>query len=578
MQTPNPESHEPLAAPQPCPRASGWLQAGVFLTVLFGYLLGEGRTPPYNDSKQIYTVAESIVYRGNVAIPVPGGTMYAQQAFLTSAIHVPGVALRKLITTASPALDRLVRPMTSHVGSQVMCAIGCFVLFRLLVHLGISLLAASLCTLAFAFGTFLPIYGRTAWSEGLQAACFMGFYSALLRVNADPGRRSGLWFGLWVGLLINCKYVFVLVLPGAVLFLGYHAWQRRQWRGLLQAAAWSVLPGAFFLAVILWYNWARTGVSTNSGYPTVAGLSQTVFREHLLYGLWSYFFSFGKSIFLYDPPLLLSVLAIPLVIRSNRGTLWAFVLTAGPIVYLYSRFVYWSGDWCWGPRYILFMVGPMLVPAAFLVDKYVRSGKKIALCFCVLMVAVGALVQVVGASQYWDAYIRVSKGIQSRWLGAPNRSGALTPDRSGICDPCFEDFYARNFTPAFQPIEAQWWILKHHVLSHPWPVAAADSPLLRYTAIDFPEMRRWYEDPPWDWWKLDFVGRYKTAGNIILAVFLIGLALGLFFWCRGVYLGWESFPPSAGFERKELWLRSRDFLAPRLKQFHDRLRRGRRRA
>jgi hypothetical protein len=486
------------------------------------------------------------------------------------------VALRWLITKSNPAVDRLVKPMTSHVGSQVMCAIGCLVFFRLLVHLGISLLAASLCTLALAFGTFLPIYGRTAWSEGLQAACFIGFYSALLRLKDQPGRRTGLWFGFWVGLLLNCKYVFALVLPGAVLFLGYHAWCRRQWRDLLQAAAWSALPGALLGAVILWYNWARTGVSTNSGYPTVAGLTETVFRENLLVGLWSYFFSFGKSIFLYDPPLLLSVLAVPLVIRRNSASLWAFVLTAGPIVYLYSKFVHWSGDWCWGPRYILFLVGPLMVPAAFLVDHYVRNRKRLALTFCGLVFLVGATVQVVGASQYWDAYIRVSKGLQSRWLGSPNRSGALTTDRGGICDPCFEDFYARNFTPAFQPIEAQWWILKHSLLSHPWPVAAADSPMLRYTALEFPELRRWYEDPPWDWWKLDFTGRYKIAGNLLLAAFLSGLALGLFLLGRGLYLARE---PCAGTDRCDCWqlLRHpRAFLAPRFARLLDRLRaRGR---
>lgn len=541
-----------VASP-PRARATGWLQVGVFLTVLFGYLLGDSHTPPYNDSKHIYTVAESIVYRHNLAIPVPGGVMYAQHPFFTSAIHVPGVVLRRLVTKSSPNLDHLVKPLSSHLGSQVMCALGCLVLFRLLVYLGISLLAASLCTLAFAFGTFLPIYARTAWSEGLQAACFMGFYSALLRVNDQPGPRTGFWFGLWVGLLINAKYVFVLVLPGSLLFLAYFAWQRRQWRDLLRAAAWSALPGAFLLAVVLWYNWARTGVSTNSGYPTVAGLTQTVFREQVLFGLWSYCFSFGKSIFLYDPPLLLSVLAIPLLLRQRSSALWAFVLTAGPIVYLYSKFIYWSGDWCWGPRYILFVVGPLLVPAAFLLDRCVRNRRRIALALCAVVLLLGVGVQVVGGSQYWDAYIRVSKGLQSRWLGIPNRTGALTPDRGGICDPCFEDFYARNYTPAFQPIEAQWWILRHHLLAHPWSVAALDSPILRYTTLDFPELKRWYDDPPWDWWKLDFTGRYRRAGNWIFSVFLTGLLVGLGLWGRCLYLARERCAVAVKSDVHQLW-------------------------
>jgi hypothetical protein len=574
MESTRQESLEVAARP-PAP-ASKCLQAGIFLTVLCCYLLGDGRTPPYNDSKQIYTVAESIVDRGAIDIPVPGGKMYAQQAFFTSAIHIPGVALRRQLTKSDPTLDRLVKPMTSHLGTQVMVALGCLVFFRLLVHLGISLLAASLATLALAFGTFLPIYARTAWSEGLQAACFIGFYSALLRLKDDPGRRTGLWFGLWVGLLINCKYVFVLVLPGSVLLLAYHAWRGRQWRQLFQAAAWSALPGALLLTVILWYNWARTGASTNSGYPTVAGLTQTVFRENLLFGLWSYFFSFGKSIFLYDPPLLLSVLAIPLAIRRNRAALWAFLLTAGPIVYLYSRFVYWSGDWCWGPRYILFVVPPMLVPAAFLVDDYLRNRKRLALAFCAAVLVVGVGVQVVGASQYWDSFIRVSKNIQSRWLGLPNRAGALTADHGGSCDPCFEDFYARNYTPALQPIEAQWWFLKHHLFSDPWAVADQDLPLHRYTSLNIPEIRKWYEDPPWDWWKLDFVGRFKAAGNWLLALLLTGIAVGLALWSRGLRPATEPCAGTGRYDWRRLWQRPRAFLAPRLARLLGRLRaRGR---
>jgi len=553
------------------------MQVGIFLVVLFSYFLGDSRTPPYNDSKQIYSVAESIVDRGAIDVLVPGGKMYVQQAFFTSAIHVPGVMLRRFLTKSDPTLDAPVKPMTSNLGNQVMAVVGAVVFFRLLIHFGISLLAASLATLALAFGTFLPIYARTAWSEGLQATCFIGFYSALLRLKDDPGRRTGLWFGFWVGLLINCKYVFALVLPGAVLFLAYHAWRGQKWRQLLRAAAWSALPGALLLAVILWYNWARTGVTTNSGYPTVAGLSQTVFRENLLFGLWSYFFSFGKSIFLYDPPLLLSVLAIPLVIRRNRATMWALLLTAGPVVCLYSKFVFWSGDWCWGPRYILFVVAPMLVPAAFLIDEYLRSRRWLALSFCGAVLLVGVGVQVVGASQYWDSYIRVSKSIQSRWLGSPNRAGALTPDHGGICDPCFEDFYVRNYTPAVQPIEAQWWMLKHRALSDPWAVADKDLPLHRYTSLDIPEVRSWYENPPWDWWKFGFVGRHQTAGNLLLALFLAGIAAGLLLWGRG--LRTPVTEPSSGTGRyglRRLWQRPRAFLAPRFARLWDHLRaRGR---
>ena len=519
-------------------KASKWSQAGVFLVVLSGYLIADSRTPPYNDSKQIYTVAESIVHRGAIDIPVPGGKMYAQHPFLVSAIHVPGVALRWAIAKDNPpGVDKLVKPMTSHLGSQLMAAVGCLVFFRLLLYLGISLGGATFGTALLAFGTFLPIYARTAWSEACQATCFIGFYSALSRLKDNPNRATGLWFGFWTGLLINSKYAFALVLPGALLFLGYYAWRDKRVRPLLRAGAWFALPGAVLLAVILWYNWARTGASTNSGYPPVAGLAQSVLRENLLFGLWSYFFSFGKSIFLYNPPLVLTLLALPRTARRFPSWLWATLLCAGPIVLLYSKFIFWSGDWCWGPRYLLFLVPPSLVPAALLIDDALRARKKIALAGCGLAFLLGFGVQVVGASQYWDSFIRFSKTAQIHWLGGPNRTGALSADRGGSCDPCFEDFYARNFTPAFQPIEGQWWYLKHHLRSDPWSVASLDMPLRRYTSLEFASARQWYEKPYWDWWKLDFVGRYKRTGDVLLAIFIVGLFTGVAFWIRGVW-GW----------------------------------------
>jgi len=522
--------------------ASRWMEVGIFLTVLFAYMLGESRTPPYNDSKQIYTVAESIIYRKTIELTTPGAKVFAPQPFLPSAIHVPGVIIRWAMTKDNPAIDRLVKPITSHLGTQILSALGCLVFFRLLLHLGISLGAASLSTVLLAFATLLPVYSRTAWSEALQTTCFIGFYSALLRVKDSPGHKNGLWFGIWTGLLINSKYAFVLVLPGAVLFLGYYAWRGKRLRPFLRAAVWAMLSGACFLAVILWYNRARSGISTNSGYPTVAGLAETVFREDIFIGLWSYFFSFGKSMFLYSPPLVLSLVALPLVHKRYAACLWAMVLTAGPIVCLYSKFAFWSGDWCWGPRYLLFLVPAFLVPAGFLLDDYLHGKRRIALAVCGLIFLTGLWVQVVGASQYWDHFIRFSKAAQVQWLGGPNRAGALTADHGGACDPCFEDFYARNFTPAFQPIDGQWWFLKHHLLSDPWEIAAKDMPLHRYTKLEFPSARSWYENPPWDWWKLDFVGRYKGTGNLLLTLFMVGFAAGILLWIRG--LRGATRPPS----------------------------------
>ncbi len=521
-------------------RAGGWISAGVLVTILFTYLAFEGRTPPYIDSRQLYDVAESIVYRGTIRIPPYTSVNYAQHPFLPSAIHLPGVVLRKAIAGNDAQVDKLVKPMTSHLGSQIVAVIGCLVFLRLLLFLGLSPWGASLGTLILAFSTLVPIYARTAWSESLQTTAFIGFLSAVLRLFAEPRRKNGIWLGVWTGILVNSKYVFVLAIPGAVLFLCFQAWRSKQLRAYFAAGLWSCLGGIPFLLVTLWYNQARSqvGSATDSGYAPIQTLAVSVFRENPLWGLWSQFFALGKSILLYSPPLLLAAVMVVRMPRSRAVYLWAVALTAGPVLALYGKFAYWGGDWCWGPRYQLFFVPALLLLGLFSLDEALRLRRALVLSAWALVFCVGVWVQLAGGSQYWDQFIRVSKQVQGEWLGVPNRRGAFVGEVRGQCDPCFEDLYARTYTPALQPIEAHGWFLRHHLHGDSWQKASQDMPLRRYTSLDFDIVRRWYQEPAWDFWKLAFVGRFKRAGDWLMSLFVLGIATGVAMWLRGLRGRW----------------------------------------
>ena len=216
--------------------------------------------------------------------------------------------------------------------------------------------------------------------------------------------------------------------------------------------------------------------------------------------------------------------------RRHRALLAAILLTTTPVVLAYCKFAHWSGDWCWGPRYLIFLLPVLMLPAVYLLEGLQERKRTIALAGCATLFVVGVWVQIVGGSQYWDIYIRFTKAAQEQWLGVPNRKGALTQGRGEHCDPCFEDFYARNYTPAFQPIEHQAWFLKHHIFGHTFEQAVVDSPLRRYTTLHFDSAKGWYSDPHFDWWKLGFGGKFKLAGNLLLAFFILGFAGGTSAW------------------------------------------------
>jgi hypothetical protein len=87
-------------------------------------------TPPPNDSQYIDTVAESIAHRKDIAIPVPGGNFEAPQPFLTSAIRVPGAALRwgrrgtsSLLAYAAPVVVKAAATCASWRMHKLLCSV-----------------------------------------------------------------------------------------------------------------------------------------------------------------------------------------------------------------------------------------------------------------------------------------------------------------------------------------------------------------------------------------------------------------------------------------------------------------------
>jgi hypothetical protein len=364
-----------------------------------------------------------------------------------------------------------------------------------------------------------------------------------LRARSSAGRWNLLWLGLWAGLVVNTKAIYILALPGAVAYLAPHLFRTQGARGLLRAVGWVLLGALPGLVMMLAYNQVRTGSFTNVGYALpITGATTRSFSENVFFGLYGLFLSPGKSLFLYSPPLLASLLALPRAWKTReRGWLWATLLTAGPVVYYNGTYLFWSGDWCWGPRYILFLVPMLLLPLAFLLDDLLAARRRLALAALGVLVAAGVFVQVLGGLFYWDHFIRISQDARNGWLGNPNRSGAASADRGGMCDPCFEDFYGFNWLPAFTPIEGHWWLLRHVPGKHDWRRAEADAPWHRYTTLQL-NIAPSYSRARLDWWFLDWKGPLRAKGVVLLILLALGVGASSLPWWRGHRAGRRAGP------------------------------------
>jgi hypothetical protein len=340
------------------------------------------------------------------------------------------------------------------------------------------------------------VYARICYTEIIQAACFLLFFSALLEAARSPRPASLARWGLLAGVLLNAKNVFLACLPGALVWLAWRLRGRPGWPRLLAWAALGFVPGAVALG---WYGWVRWGSPFATGYE---GVTHGFWNENPLTGLWGFLLSPGKSVFLFSPPLLLALFGLPRFLRRHREIGWALALTVLPIVLIYSRYLYWSADWSWGPRYLVFALPALLLPAAELfvpIDSPAeprRRRLKIAVWAALLG---GAAVQILGGVFGWDDFIRISHQAQMQWLGVPDIRG--TAQAPVECVSCIENMYPIQWLPPMQPIAGHLWLLRHKIARSDWRTAEADAPWKRYTSLTL-DIQTSYDQSQIDWWWL----------------------------------------------------------------------------
>ncbi|HWU91541.1 MAG TPA: hypothetical protein VN253_29940 [Kofleriaceae bacterium] len=515
------------------------LARAIFVTTFAVYLLSSGREPPWGDANVQYMVAESLVRRAAIDIPKPwpddlprgrGGTFYSTYPIFTSLVQVPGLALLEGATALSKDARGLAKPLTSHLACSAFGALACVLFFQLCRQRRLSRRAASAATAILAFATTTWVYAHYSYSEIAQAAFFTGFVLHLLRVDEDPTPARARWLGLHAGLLFSTKYIYAAAILGGAALL---AWRLRRDRRLLgRLARNAAATSAPFAAAALIYNFLCWGSPISTGYHPYF---ETYWGEHPLVGLWGMFLSPGKSVFLYSPPLLLGLAALPRLWRDHRPACLAVLAAAAPVLAVYSRYKL-NGDYAWGPRFAVFFVPALALGFAVLLDAWLAAPVRwLRRAVLALVVALGVAVQLLGNAFYWDHFIRISMDARTAWLGAPNRAGAIIPVRAdGRCDSCFEDVHQLEWLPPFQPILGHLWLLRATLRGDDAKQAEADAPWKRHTSLALP-IASSYARVRLDWWGLLWISDVPGTlipGAALLLLFLAAALAGARAWLR----------------------------------------------
>jgi hypothetical protein len=242
--------------------------------------------------------------------------------------------------------------------------------------------------LIYGASTMAWLYATLTYTEPLLTLLILSIVWLLLRVERLRSRSHHIMLGLagvLAGLAILTKYPALIYLPALL----WYVWRvvGRDRRALISFTA-PLLLGVLGLAI---YNLWRFGNVLNTGYNLQ---ELTRLPRSPWYGLYTLFFSAGKSIFIYAPPLLPAFYVLPQFVRQT-GVFGRFIVLLLVVsVMFYTTVNPWNGAWSPGPRYQLPILPLAMLPLGCLLMRWelLALWKRLALLSTIIA---GALVQLV---------------------------------------------------------------------------------------------------------------------------------------------------------------------------------------
>jgi 4-amino-4-deoxy-L-arabinose transferase-like glycosyltransferase len=287
-------------------------------------------------------------------------------------------------------------------------------LFFVLRALGHSTRTAVLVALVCGAATMLWVLSKFAFEHAIVAAALLGALLALLRWRDGGRARHAALAGACLGfvLIVRASDFVIAAIPFALYFVfvsrppaGDAPRPRMPRIATVAAFAAPILAG---IVIALAYNYARFDDLFESGYDDI-----DFSFANLPNGLFGLLLSPGKSVFLWNLPLVAALLALRSHWARHRAEAALVVSFASISILFHGSLSSWHGDWCVGPRYIFPIVPLLLIAIADgLADEAARRRVLRALG---ITVPLAIVVQLVGVSiDYWPYFERFRNDVDGR--------------------------------------------------------------------------------------------------------------------------------------------------------------------
>jgi hypothetical protein len=324
--------------------------------------------------------ARSILIRGELNVPSSLATNYGEPGQFFILNHKNGKyyskygTLNGILNVAPLLAGQFINNEVVALGlfAVVLSAIIAYVLYDLTgYYTAVEWVRVAFALLCF-YTTCAWYYLRCTSSEATQWLLFLLAIRALVRLDRARGERknqlraiAALW--LWAGCLCLTKISWVLLIPllaGALIYFAHkEGIPHSRWPGL--SGRTIILPVALIFAVIAINNWIKFGAPWLSGYhqwhdPDPRVDFMAAFYDLTLSPQWSFLICF--------PPLLLAIPAWKRFWREHKEE--GIFILAVLAVYLLTNILRgnWRGEWCYGPRYFLFILPVLALPAVYALE------------------------------------------------------------------------------------------------------------------------------------------------------------------------------------------------------------------
>ena len=304
-----------------------------------------------------------------------GGRLYSWYGIGQSLLMLPADVIATWIshwrTFSDYQDDPTVRSIiVTYCTSILVNVLTAWIAFRLLRQLGFNVKEAVAGVLALLFCTTHLHYTQNMMENNYtMLLTFTGFsyqYEWL-----QTGRVRALYAGsAALGLNLLTRLTTGLDLLAAGVFMLTVLWfervtGRELWRRLVEYCKVAVPVYGFFGVIERAYNFYRFGSWTQTYLPLFAKEQRLNDPKLPVNFPWSTPFHVGffgalfkpeKSIFLFDPLVLLTLVVLGLVWKRMSPEVRAYAVTSILLLIgymsFYARYTYWAGDHAWGDRYI----------------------------------------------------------------------------------------------------------------------------------------------------------------------------------------------------------------------------------